>query len=317
MLETVTAWFAALLTAIIPGYGVDPTPVYAGYIEAEYVYVAPSATGRIHTLAVAEGGSVHAEQFLFDMDATKQQASLRAATARVETAEANLRNLETGSRKAEIEVVRATLEQARAQQALARSTLERTENLFTREIVTQARVDADRAAVEQANAQVAQLQAQLEVAELPARSEQVVAAEKTLEAARAEADLAHSQLTDLTVTAPVAGRVETVYYEAGEVAAAGAPVVSILPPGDLKVLFFLPENERPSFAVGDRLEMECDGCAAGIVATITKMASDPQYTPPIIYSRDQRTRLVYRAEAHLDDTPGLLPGQPVTLRRPQ
>lgn len=321
MLETVTTWLgavtAAVLAAIIPGYGIDPTPVYSGYIEADYVYVAPSVTGRIRTLAAAEGGTVHADQFLFDMDATKQEAALRAAEARVETARANLRNLETGSREAEIEVIRASLEQAKAQQELAQSTLARTENLFSREIVTQAKVDADRAALEQANAHVAQLQAQLEVAVLPARSEQVLAARKTLEAAQADADLARSQLDDLTVVAPVAGRVETVYFKAGEVAAAGSPVLSILPPDELKVLFFLPEDQRPAFAPGDTLDMDCDGCTAPVEVTISKMASDPQYTPPIIYSRTERTRLVFRAEARVPPGTGLLPGQPVSLRRPQ
>jgi HlyD family secretion protein len=321
MIESILSWIsatvAAILTAIIPGYGVDPTPVYAGYIEAQYVYVAPSVTGRIRTMAVEEGGTVAAGAFLFDMDPAKQKASLRAAQARVETAQANLRNLETGSREAEIEVIRASLEQAKASQALAKSNLTRTENLFKREIVTQAKVDADRAALEQANAHVAQLEAQLDVAVLPARDEQVIAARKTLEAARAEADLAQSQLDDMTVTAPAGGLVETVYFDAGEVAAAGTPVVSILPPGEIKVYFFLPESERPDFAVGDRLEMQCDGCPADTMVTITKMASDPQYTPPMIYSRDERARLVFRAEAKLDGKLALLPGQPVSLRRPQ
>lgn len=315
MLETITAWFTAILTALLPGYGTDPTPVYNGYVEAEYVYVAPSVTGRLRNLTVNEGDTVVAGQFLFDMDATKQRAALRAANARVAQAQANLRNLETGSREAEIEVIRASLTEARAAQELAQSTLARTENLFEREIVTQARVDADRAALEQANAHVAQLEAQLEVAELPARDEQVIAAEATLKAARAEADLAAAQLDDLRVTAPLQGMIEKVYFEAGEVAAAGTPVISILPPDALTVLFYLPEPERPTFSIGEVLALSCDTCAEGITATITRMASDPQFTPPIIYSRDQRSRLVFRAEASLARGTGLLPGQPVTLER--
>lgn len=315
MLDTITAWLGALLAAILPGFGSDNLPVYSGYLEAEYVYVAPSVAGRITTLAVAEGDTIEAGTFLFDFDATKQDAGLRAALAQVATAEANLRNLETGSREAEIEVIRASLEQAKAQQHLAETTLARTESLFERAIATQAQVDAQRAALEEANAQVAQLKAQLDVAELPARSEQVVAAEKTLEAARAEADLARSQLDDMAVSAPVGGRVESIYFKAGEVAATGTPVLSILPPGEIKVLFFLPEAERPGFSVGDRLSLDCDGCAAGLIATITKMASDPQYTPPIIYSREERSRLVFRAEARIEgEQTGLLPGQPVSLR---
>ncbi|GKY88185.1 HlyD family secretion protein [Sinisalibacter aestuarii] len=317
MLETVTAWFTALLAAILPGFGEDTTPVYNGYVEAEYVYVAPSVTGRLRNLSVHEGDTIVAGAFLFDQDATKQRAALRAANAIIAQAEANLRNLETGSREAEIQVIRASLEEARVAQSLAQTTLARTENLFEREIVTQARVDADRAALEQANAHVAQLQAQLQVAELPARGEQVIAAEATLNAARADADLAAAQLDDMRVTAPVQGLVEKVYFEAGEVAAAGSPVISILPPDALKVLFYLPEPERSSFALGQELALSCEGCAEGVTATISRIASDPQFTPPIIYSRDQRTRLVFRAEARLPGGTGLLPGQPVTLERTQ
>ncbi len=321
MFDSVLAWlataFATLLAAIVPGYGDDPTPVYNGYVEADYVYVAPSVTGRIRMLLVAEGDEIIVGQFLFDMDASQQRASLRAATARVAQAEANLRNLETGSREAEIAVIRASLEEARAARALAETTLARTENLAARGIVTQARVDTDRSALDQANAHVAQLDAQLQVAELPARGEQVIAAKATLDAARADAEVAAAQLDDMRTTAPISGRIEKVYYTVGEVTSAGTPVVSILPPDALKVLFYLPESVRASFAIGDRLVLTCDGCAEGIEASITRMASDPQYTPPIIYSRDERHRMVFRAEARLAPGTGLLPGQPVSLERPQ
>jgi HlyD family secretion protein len=308
------------MTALVPGYGDDPTPVYNGYVEADYVYVAPSVTGRIRMLSVAEGDQITVGQFLFDMDASQQRANLRAATARIAQAEANLRNLETGSREAEIAVKRASLAEARAAQALAASTLARTENLFGRGLTTQAKVDSDSAAVNQANAHVAQLEAELEVAELPARDEQVIAAQATLKAARAEAEVAAAQLDDMRTTAPITGRIEKVYYTVGEVASAGTPVVSILPPDALKVLFYIPESMRSGFSIGETLQLSCDGCPEGIEgieASVSRMASDPQYTPPIIYSRDERHRMVFRAEAQLAPGTGLLPGQPVTMERPE
>jgi HlyD family secretion protein len=317
MLDAILAWFTAVLAAIWPGLGDNATPVYNGYVEADFVYVAASVTGRIATMAAVEGAMVAKDAFLFDIDATKQEASLRAAEARTAQAEANLRNLETGGREAEIDVIRASLEEAQAKQALARSTLARTQSLYEREIVTQARVDADRAALESANAHVAQLRAQLDVAEPPAREEQLIAARATLTAARAEADLARSQLADMSVSAPVAGRVDKVFFVAGEVAAAGTPVVSILPPGAFKVLFFLPEADRAGFSVGDRLALECSGCPEGASAILTRMASDPQHTPPMIYSREERARLVFRAEARPEVGLDLLPGQPVSLTRPK
>lgn len=313
-MDNLPAWLAAIITAVFPQLGEPPEPVYAGYAEAAFVYVAPTLTRQITGMHVAEGDTVVQDQLLFAMDATREAASLKAALAREAAAEANLHNLETGSREAEVNVVRASLEQALAEQSLARTNLARSQSLYESEIVTTARVDADRTALESANARVAQLRAQLEVAELPARDEQREAAQATLEAASAEVELARSTLADLTVSAPVEGLVEKVFYDQGEVAAAGAPVVALLPPWGLKVFFYIPEPERMSFSVGQSLALTCDGCPEGAQVTITRMGSDPQYTPPIIYSREERARLVFRAEARLDGDFALLPGQPVTLK---
>ena len=311
-----TTWAAGILAALFPSFGGDGPPVYNGYVEGDYVHVAPLLTRQIVALDVAEGQVVAAGDVLFVLDDTRETATLRAAQARQAAAEANLHNLETGSRDEEIDVINAALEQALADQALARSTLTRSQSLFEREIVTTARVDTDSAALERANAAVAQLRAQLEVAQLPARDEQLAAARASLEAAAAETDQAASALDDLTVTAPVGGLIDALYYDAGEVAQAGRSVVSILPPGAITVLFYLPEAERMGFAVGQSLALTCDGCPPGLTVTVTRLDSTPQYTPPVIYSRDERARLVFRAEARLDQDAALLPGQPVTLERP-
>lgn len=311
-----TTWLAGILAALFPNFGGEGPPVYTGYVEGNYVHVAPLLTRQIVALEVAEGEAVAPGDVLFELNDTRETAALRAAQARQAAAEANLHNLETGSRDAEIDVINAALEQALADQALARSNLTRSQSLFEREIVTSARVDTDSAALDRANAAVAQLHAQLEVAQLPARDEQLAAARAGLEAAAAETDQAASALEDLTVTAPVGGVIDTLYYDAGEVAQAGRSVLSILPPGAITVLFYLPETDRMGFAIGQSLTLGCDGCPPDLSVTITRLDSAPQYTPPVIYSRDERARLVFRAEARLDLDVPLLPGQPVTLERP-
>lgn len=313
-MNEVFAWVFGIVAAVIPGFGVAPEPAYNGYVEADYVYMAPASPGRIETLNVREGDVVGAGQLLFALEADQQQAVLRAAEARRAAAEATWLNLTTGSRAEEIDVIRASLAQAMAEFELAQSTLERTQKLKLTGNVSQAKVDADKATLARANAQVAQLKAQLAVAELPARSEQVVAAEANLDAARADADRARLDLADRQVMAPVQGIVERVYFRAGEVAATGLPVVAILPPGQLKARFYIPETARAQFRIGDIMRLDCDNCPPGLTAVISRMTSDPQYTPPIIYSRDERSRLVFMAEAVLDENATLLPGQPVTLR---
>lgn len=307
------SWLAALAAALVPGFGAAPAVGWNGYVEADYVYVAPAAPGRIETLAVREGEAVAAGAVLFVLERAQQAALLRAAEARVAVAAANAQNLATGSRSEEVDVIRASLGKAEADLALARTTLGRSEKLAAEGLTPQARLDQDRATLRSAEAQVAQLQAQLAVAELPARDPQLLAAEASLAAARADADKARSDLADRTVTAPLGGQVERVFYRAGEVAAAGVPVLSLLPAGAFKVKFYVAEAERPGLALGSTLRVTCDGCPAGLAATLTWLASEPQFTPPVIYSRDERTRLTFLAEATLGDAAGIRPGQPVTV----
>lgn len=309
------AAFLAGLLALVPGMGPATEPSWNGYVEADYVYVAAPGPGTIEQVLVREGDAVTAGQALFVLDSRQQQAALRAAEARVEAARANVENLATGSREEEIDVIRANLEKANADLVLAQSQSERSDKLLAEGLVPQAKADQDRATLRSAQAQVSQLEAQLRVAELPARDPQRVAAEATLAAAEADADKARNDLADRSVRAATDGRVERLYFSAGEMATAGTPVVALQPDDALKVKFYLAEADRPAFTLGDRLEVSCDGCAEGLVATISHFASDPQFTPPVIYSRDERARLTFLAEATLAEGARLQPGQPVTVTR--
>ena len=312
-MSAMPGFIIGLVALVFPGFGAPDATGYNGYIEADYLYVAATSAGRLSEIAVAEGDAVTAGQPLFRLDDSAQAAALSAALAQVAAAAANLDNLQTGARPEEIAVLRAARASAEAQRQLAASTLDRSERLIASGSATAAQLDAQRAALAAATAQVAQAEAQLAVAELPARPAQRAAAEAALEAAQAEADRARTALADRAVAAPVSGRVEKLYFDPGEVAGVGAPVLSILPEGPMTVLFFVPETDRPRLAPGASFLLSCDTCPPGLTATLTRLASSPQYTPPVIYSRDERTRLVYRAEAALAAGSGLMPGQPVTL----
>jgi HlyD family secretion protein len=314
-LTSIWDWLMGVLVAIFPAFGPPVVGIYNGYVEAQYVYVAPSGPGRIVGILVEAGASVTQGDMLLHLDDTSQAAALQGARAGVAVAEANLDNLRTGSRSAEIEVIRATLHRAEADQQLASTTLHRSELLLERSLVPSAQVDAQLAALASADALVEQLRAQLRVSMLPARDAQLVGAEASLDVARSVQERAEADLADRSVLAPITGEVERVFFEVGEVAATGAPILSIYQPADLLAIFFVPEPERASLQIGDALSVGCDGCGTGFAARITQMATDPQYTPPIIYSREERTRLVFRAEARLANGSPLLPGQPVTLQR--
>lgn len=307
------AWLTGLIALVIPGFGASEPPRFNGYVEARYVYAAPVTGGQIETISVAEGEVVLEGDLLFRLKQDQQISALQAAEARVAAAEAALANLTTGGREDELEVARASLEKAQADLQLAQDSAQRTEKLFAQGLVPQSKRDQDSATLKSAEALVKQLEAQLKVIELPARDAQQQQAEANLAAAHAEAEKANWDLADRTITAPAAGRIERVYYDEGEIVAAGAPVVSILPEGALKVKFYLPETVRAEFALGDVVAVSCDGCPEGLTARISHFASDPQFTPPVIYSRDERQRLSFLTEATLDGS--LPPGQPVTVER--
>lgn len=311
---SVWAAIVGVIALLIPGFGAADTPRWNGYVEADYVYAAPVSAGQIATVAVHEGDAVKAGDVLFTLNQSQQVALLESANAGVAVAEANLANLTTGSRQDEIDVIRASLSKAQSDLSLARDTSARQGKLFAQGVSTQSQLDQARATLASAEAAVRQLQAQLKVAELPARDAQQLAAEANVTVARAAAEKAKADLADRTVLAPVAGRIEKLFFDAGEIAAAGTPVASLLPAGALKVKFYLPEAARQGFALGDRLAVSCDGCPAGLTATVSFFASDPQFTPPVIYSRDERQRLSYLVEATLDGAT-LHPGQPVTVER--
>ena len=154
----------------------------------------------------------------------------------------------------------------------------------------------------------------------------VAAAKARLDGARAERDamlrdwdsmnaamrLAERRVTDLETLAPQAGTIERIYRRPGEVAAFGDPVVALLAPENIKVKFFAPEPMLSSLAIGGAVDFSCDGCAAR-KAEISFIASEPQYTPPVIYSLKERAKLVFLVEARPVDRDGLRPGLPVTI----
>jgi HlyD family secretion protein len=322
------AWIVGLLS-FIPGVGHAPLPSWNGYVEADYVYAAAPNAGTIESIAVSEGQVVAEGDVLFMLESGQQQAQYDAALARakaaeaqVKAAEATLANLKTGARPEELQVTQASLMQAEASLALAEQNFDRAQDLFANGNVPKSQLDQARASLDAANATVEQLKAQLAVAQLPARDDQIAAAtaslaaaESTAVAAAADAANTRAMLENRTIVAPEGGRIERLYYSSGEVAGAGAPVVSIAGDETLKIKFYVNEGDRPSFALGQVVSVSCDGCASGLTATIDHFASDPQFTPPIIYSRDERSRLVFLTEAVMVQQRGVLPGQPVSIGR--
>ena len=112
---------------------------------------------------------------------------------------------------------------------------------------------------------------------------------------------------------PVSGIVQQVYYRAGETVQPAKPIVALLPPGNIKVRFFVPEPLLARIAIGDRLRISCDGCATDLAAAITFIARSAEFTPPVIYSLEERSKLVFLVEGRPEKPENLRVGQPVSV----
>jgi HlyD family secretion protein len=257
---------------------------------------------------------------LFVLEQENEKAARQEAQQRLSNAQAKLANLETGKRGQEIEAIRAQQRQVEAARNLSAEQLAQQERLYTAKFVSKAAVDAARSTHERDVAQVAEIAAQLATARQSiGRDQEIAAADAEVQAQRAVLAQSDWRLAQRAVQAPARALVQDTFYSEGEWVQAGAPVVSLLPPMAVKLRFFVPENVLPRMTPGATVQATCDGCAAPVDARITFVSRQAEYTPPVIYSREQRSHLVYLVEARPQaaaDAARLKPGQPVdvTLR---
>lgn len=305
---------AALALLSLAGCGDNAERRYQGWVEADLVFVGPDDAGRLEKLAVREGDSVAAGAPIFTVDADLQRADLEAANAAVAEARARLdRLMHAQQRTEEIAVLEAQQRRADAMLALSGAELERQKALATRGVATPAQLDTANANFSRDSAALDEIKRQIEVARLSAREEDIAAARQSLVGAQARKNAAETKLARRSVASPVAGAVQQIYYRAGEIVPANKPVVALLPPANLKLRFYVPQAVLAQIAVGGRLRARCDGCGAEIAARISFIARSAEYTPPVIYSREERDKLVFLVEAIPDQPERLRVGQPVEV----
>jgi HlyD family secretion protein len=163
------------------------------------------------------------------------------------------------------------------------------------------------------NAQLAYERAQKLVKSAAGTERTLEEAEAALRTAQARLNSAQTRLARRKLPSPVSGTVQQVYFRPGEMVAAGRPIVALLPPGNLRVRFFVPEGKLPQLAYGDVVKVSCDGCAPDLTARITFIASTAEFTPPVIYSREERAKLVFLVEAVPEKPQEFRVGQPLEV----
>ena len=290
-------------------------PGWSGYVEGDYVYVSSQLGGTLSQLNVRAGDQATKDMPLFALEAENEQAARLEAEALLARANAQLANTAKGKRSDEIAVIQAQISQARAQAKLNAAELAREEQLVKQGFVSAARSDNLRAAQAQSSARLDELEAQLRVAQLPARVDERAAAAADTDAARQSLRQSAWREAQKSRTAPAAGLVTDTFFRVGEAVQAGQPVLALLPPGNVKARFFVPESAVGHLQLGAAVQIVCDGCAAPIPARISFISNRAEYTPPVIYSNAQRAKLVFLVEARPSPADGarLKPGQPVDV----
>ncbi len=308
--------FSALLFSFLAflGLGGAQPPTAQGYVEAEYVLVAPQIPGRLETLNVSRGQPVQKDMPLFALECQAETLAVLRAEAETTQKAAQLDDLLKGKRQPELDALIALRSQAASAFDLARINFERDDKLLKTKAVSQAELDARRATLDQARAKLEEAEAALAMGQQSlGRDDAILAAQAALDAAKASRAEAQWRLDQKSVGAPEEAFVFDTLFRPGEYVAAGQPIVSLLPPENIKIRFFVAEPQLAGLRFQQRVEIRLSG-GESLGAKISYFSPKAEYTPPQLFNRDNREKLLYMVEAVPEkDATRLHPGQPVDV----
>lgn len=305
---------AAVLLAVA-GCGGKPDG-FQGYVEADMVYISPVLGGKLEKLFVARGSFVKKGDKLFEQDSGEYAAAELEAEANLRKAKSDLNDLEKGARPEEIEALKAKIARLEAICELAKIVHARNTLLFEKNAIAAKEYDTSRLLKIQNQWDLEESKHNLEVAKLPSRSDQVASAREAVKAAEHALAQAKWRLAQRFVNAAQDAFVYDTVMRQGEYAAAGIPVIMLIPPENMKVRFFVPYGIAQKIHPGDKIEFYPDGSRERYKAKVSNISLKPEYTPPVIYSRDNNAKLVFMIEADVDtqDSYKVNPGMPVTVK---
>ncbi len=289
---------------------------YQGYLEGDFIYVAAPLSGQLEKLAVVKGSRVAAGAPLFTLEHASELAAQRQAADQLLAAEARLADAQKGARPTELATLEARLAQARSAAELSQLDLARQKNLYDTRVLAVSDYDRARLTHERNLAAVEELATQLATARLGGRTDALAAAAADVSAATAAKEKTDWAVAQKSQAAPRAALVYDTLFREGEFAAAGTPVVSLLPAENIKVRFFVPEAGFAALTAGAAVRIAITGRPAPLAARISYLSPSPEYTPPILYNRENRSKLVFMVEAVFTDATtaaDLHPGQPVDV----
>jgi HlyD family secretion protein len=290
--------------------------VAQGTIEVEETDIVPTVRGRISRIWVGEGTQVHAGDTVVTLVSPSLPEDLHEREARVARAEAEVRDLERGSRPQEIARAEAELRSAQAEDARAAKELERMEALAADQVVSQQDADNARAAAGDARAKCEAREESLKLLREGPTREAREAARSRLAEAKAFLAQGHAADGELTLVAPVDGLVLPHYYRVGEVIEAGDPVMTTADASHPWVRVYVNQRDVPALRVGARAQALLDGAPdLPIPGRIVAINHEAEYIPRVALTTEERADLMFGVKVALSSAAGAArAGLPATLR---
>jgi HlyD family secretion protein len=309
------AWLLPLM--ILAGCSTRQDAVVAqGTIEVEETDIVPIVRGRISRIWVAEGMQVHAGDTLVTLESSTMPDDLRERQAQVARAEAEMRDLERGSRPEEIARAEAELRSAVAEDTRAAKERDRMDALVADKVVSQQDADNARAAADDAHGKREAAEQSLELLRQGPTREARDAARSRLAEARAYLAQGHATDGELTLLAPVDGVVLPHYYRVGEVVEAGDPVMTTADAGHPWVRVYVNQRDVPALRVGASAQAVLDGAPdLPIPGRIVAINHEAEYIPRVALTTEERADLMFGIKVELSSADGAArAGLPATVR---
>lgn len=288
-------------------------PQFQGYVEGENIFLASPYNGILKELYTQRGQYVEKGKLLFKLDPNPQLMNIALVQGELDQAKNILIDLEKPRRDPEISAIEAQIEQANSQIQLAELRVDRLQKLYNKKFTDKDSLDAAIANLQLQHQLKQQYESNLALAKLGGREDQIKAQKAQINSLSAKLNEVKWELAQKSISAPANGIIFDTYYRVGEFVAIQQPVLSLLTPENVRIEFFVPLDYIAHLQVGQKISFDCDGCEKSNNAIISYISPEAEYVPPLVYSRENYSKLVFRIKAHIQNATLFKPGQPVTV----
>ncbi|HEY46698.1 MAG: hypothetical protein AMJ88_08330 [Anaerolineae bacterium SM23_ 63] len=315
--RVITFLIAFILLSLQVGCRASPSAeedkiLASGFIEGREYTIASTLGGRVNEIMAEQGERVQMGHSLVLLDRTILDRAYDIAQAGVTAAEAALTAQERLPRPQDLTMAQAQLDTAKADLDAAQAALDLLKESYKPYKPPEAELHRAESTVEVMRAGVALAQAQFEQVEAGPFEGEIDIANAVVEEALANLQWVESQLAELSLKAPVTGIVSQLLVKVGEVAAPGAPLVTVLDPSFLTLTVYVPEAQVAKVKVGNEVEIRVDAYPEDVFeGRVRTIADQAQFTPTEVQTQEERVKLVFAVEIFIDNPDGRLkPGMP-------